>query len=92
MNIADRRTTTVSSRDFNQDTAGAKRAAARGPVFITTRGRPSHVLMTIEDYRRLEGKKPKSLLEAIADPSPEADFDFEPPRLDGFSLKPVDFE
>ena len=27
--------TTMSSRDFNQDTSGAKRAAKEGPVFIT---------------------------------------------------------
>ena len=91
MNIADRRTSTVSSRDFNQDTAGAKRAASRGPVFITTRGRASHVLLTIEDYRRLEGKKPKSLLEAIADPSPEADFDFEIPEMKG-TFKGFEFD
>ena len=30
--------TTMSSRDFNQDTSGAKRAAKEGPVFITDRG------------------------------------------------------
>ena len=36
-----------SGRQFNQDASGAKRAAADGPVFITDRGRPSHVLMTI---------------------------------------------
>ena len=35
---------TITSRDFNQDVAGAKRAANQGPVFITDRGRPTHVL------------------------------------------------
>jgi len=33
--------TKLSSREFNQDTSRAKRAAKRGPVFITDRGRPS---------------------------------------------------
>ncbi|EGH47880.1 prevent-host-death family protein, partial [Pseudomonas syringae pv. pisi str. 1704B] len=31
-------TTTLSSREFNQDTSGAKKAANEGPVFITDRG------------------------------------------------------
>ncbi len=44
---------TVSSREFNQDVSAAKRSAATEPVIITDRGEPSHVLMSIEDYRRL---------------------------------------
>ncbi len=47
--------TMISSREFNQDTGRAKKAAATGPVFITDRGRPAHVLLSIEDYRRLAG-------------------------------------
>ena len=47
--------TKLTSREFNHDTSGAKKAAARGPVFITDRGRPAHVLLTIEDYQRLSG-------------------------------------
>ena len=30
--------TTLSSREFNHDTGRAKRAALKGPVFITDRG------------------------------------------------------
>ncbi len=45
--------TTLSSRAFNQDTSGAKNATAAGPVIITDRGRPSHVLLTFNDYRKL---------------------------------------
>ncbi|AGA32620.1 VapB protein (antitoxin to VapC) [Thioalkalivibrio nitratireducens DSM 14787] len=45
--------TTFSSREFNQRASEAKRAASQGPVFITDRGRPAHVLLTIEEYRRL---------------------------------------
>jgi prevent-host-death family protein len=44
---------TITSRDFNQDVSAAKRTAATEPVIITDRGKPSHVLLSIEDYRRL---------------------------------------
>ncbi len=47
--------TTVSRRAFNQDTCRAERPARKGPVFITDRGRPSYVLLTVEEYRRLAG-------------------------------------
>ena len=45
----------ISSREFNQDSARAKKAAKNGPVFITDRGKPAHVLLSIEDYLRLAG-------------------------------------
>ena len=80
--------TTLSSRDFNQDTSGAKKASRRGPVIITDRGRPAHVLLTIEDYRRLTGSQ-MSLLDAIA-PSRPHGFEFKPPRLGKGLFKPVD--
>ena len=32
--------TTLTSREFNQDTGRAKTAARHGPVFITDRGKP----------------------------------------------------
>ncbi len=35
---------TISGRDFNQDVAGAKRAAEKGPDIITDRGMPAFVL------------------------------------------------
>ena len=47
--------TTLSSREFNQHASEAKKAADKGPVFITDRGRPAHVLLCIEDYRQLVG-------------------------------------
>jgi len=45
----------VSSREFNQHTSRAKKAAGSGPVVITERGRPAHVLLTYEDYQELAG-------------------------------------
>jgi prevent-host-death family protein len=79
--------TTMTSREFNQDASGAKKAARRGPVFITDRGRPAHVLLTIDDYRRLAGGN-MSLAEALAQPH-GADFEFTPPRVGGVA-KPAD--
>jgi prevent-host-death family protein len=79
--------TTLSSREFNQDTSRAKKAARRGPVFITDRGRPAHVLLTIEEYQRLSGGN-MSLAEALAQPGND-DFEFDPPRMGGGIFKPA---
>ncbi|MFN0113904.1 MAG: type II toxin-antitoxin system Phd/YefM family antitoxin [Paracoccaceae bacterium] len=48
---------TLTSRQFNQDTARAKREAAKGPVFVTDRGRTTHVLLTVEEFERMKGPK-----------------------------------
>jgi prevent-host-death family protein len=80
---------TLSSREFNQDASGAKRATANGPVFITDRGRPAHVLLTIEEYRRLSGAE-QNIVELLSAPA-EDDFEFEPPRLSGELFRPADF-
>jgi len=77
--------TTLTSREFNQDTSGAKKAATKGPVFITDRGRPAHVLLTIEDYLRLSGGD-TSLAKALAQDG--ADFEFDPPRVGPGIIKP----
>lgn len=80
--------TTISSREFNQDAGGAKKAADKGPVIITDRGRSAHVLLSYADYLRLVGRGP-SLLDALAMPGGE-DIDFEPPRLPGPTARPGD--
>jgi hypothetical protein len=77
-----------TSRGPNQDTSGAKKAARRGPVFITDRGRPAHVLLTIEDYQRLAGGS-MSLAEALAQPG-DSEFAFKPRRVGGGLFKPAD--
>lgn len=66
--------TTISAREFNRNAGGAKKAALAGPVFITDRGRPSHVLLSIEEYERLTGGA-RSLKDLLAAPSTE-DVDF----------------
>ena len=60
--------TTLSSRDFNQDTARAKREAQDGPVFVTDRGTPTHVLLTVAEYERLAARK-QSIVDLLYDPS-----------------------
>ena len=82
--------TTISSREFNQDAGGAKKAADKGPVIITDRGRPAHVLLTFEAYQRLLGAGP-SLLEALSQKE-DGDFEFEPPRMGNDISRPVDFD
>jgi PHD/YefM family antitoxin component YafN of YafNO toxin-antitoxin module len=49
-------TTMLSSRQFNQHASEAKKKALEAPVFITDRGKPSHVLMSIDEYNRLTGQ------------------------------------
>lgn len=57
----------LTSRDFNQDVSQAKRAARIEPVFITDRGRPTHVLMSVETYRRLTGQT-ETMVDLLAMP------------------------
>ena len=71
--------TTLSSRAFNQDASGAKQAANDGPVIITDRGRPAHVLLSYAEYKRLTGQR-TSIAELLAMPG-AAEVAFEPARL-----------
>ena len=74
---------TISSREFNQDTSKAKKQATEhGVVFITDRGRPAHVLMSVERYQALVGAGDKNILELLAMPE-AAGIEFEPPRVEG---------
>lgn len=76
-----------SSRQFNQDSSGAKKAANDGPVFITDRGNPSHVLITMDTYIELTGKA-SNIVELLAMNGEEID-DFEPVSLSDVA-KPAD--
>jgi prevent-host-death family protein len=80
--------TTLTSREFNRDTSRAKKAASDGPVFITDRGTPAHVLLTIDDYRKLAGGQ-ATIIELLMMPD-VADIDFEPPRIQGGIFRSAD--
>ncbi|MBC7669239.1 MAG: type II toxin-antitoxin system Phd/YefM family antitoxin [Gemmatimonadaceae bacterium] len=65
----------ISSRDFNQDVSRAKRAARIEPVFVTDRGKATHVLMSVETYRRLTGQT-ETIVDLLAMPGlPAIDLD-----------------
>ena len=81
--------TTISSRQFNQDIAAAKRAAKEGPVVVTDRGEPAFVLLTHAEYRRLAGVKGPSLADLLNDEA-SADFEFDPPKLGNGLARPAD--
>ena len=82
--------TTVTSREFNQDISRIKKAALDGPVFITDRGHPAHVLLAIEDYRKLTETK-ESIIDLLAMPN-AAEIHFDPPKLAGGIYKPAEFD
>jgi prevent-host-death family protein len=73
--------TTISSREFNQNRSSVKRAADRGPVIVTDRGKPCLVVLKFEDYQKMSEKR-GSILERLHMPDvAEIDIDFEPPRM-----------
>ena len=80
--------TTVSSREFNQDTSGVKKAALKGPVFITDRGLFAHVLLSYEEYQRLTGYS-QTLADLLAMPN-SGDVEFESERLNERLYRPID--
>ena len=71
--------TTLSSRQFNQDVSKAKKAAKAGPVFITDRGRPAHVLLTFDDYKKITVGRTK-IADLLAMPGMEG-IEIDIPRL-----------
>lgn len=72
---------TLSARQFNRDVSAAKRAAEKEPVVITDRGRPSHVLMSIDEFHRLAGGEP-DLVEWLAMDDDDIEFEPEPIRVE----------
>ncbi|KSW24488.1 MULTISPECIES: type II toxin-antitoxin system prevent-host-death family antitoxin [unclassified Pseudomonas] len=80
--------TTLSSRELDQDVTRAKKAAKQGPVFITDCGKPTHVLLSIEEYQRLT-KQRRNIADSLAMPD-VADIEFEAPRVT-IGAQPADF-
>ncbi len=80
--------TTLSSRQFNQDSSKAKKAAMDGPVFITDRGRPAHVLLSFDEYKKISGRRTK-IADLLAMPGIE-DVELEIPQRSDLA-QPADF-
>ena len=91
--------TTITSRYFNQHTSKVQKAAEPAPVIITRRGEPSHVLMSIADFRRLTGeavpdaaKKARNAYEYLTPSNPAvADTELEIPPRSKAQRQPVNF-
>jgi hypothetical protein len=80
---------TVSARDFNQNTGEAKKAAAREPVFILDRGQPSHVLMSIAQYKALIGSN-ANIVDLLGMPG-IGEIEFELPKRPKQPPRPAEF-
>lgn len=81
--------TTLSSHELNQDVTRAKKATRDGPVFISDRGEPAYVLLSIEEYLRLTGSQQK-ITDLLAMSGTE-DIDFDIPRY-GELARPADLD
>ncbi len=79
----------MTGREFNQDSSGAKKAAERGPVYITDRGRPAHVLLTFEAYEELIGRH--RVLDLLARPAGVEDVELPLPH-DRDAARPAAFD
>ncbi|MDB5972796.1 MAG: Prevent-host-death protein [Hydrocarboniphaga sp.] len=80
----------ISAREFNQDTAGAKRDALAEPVFILDRGQPSHVLMSITHYKALLGSN-ANIVDLLGMPGIE-DLPFDLPPKSRELSRPAEFD
>lgn len=80
----------MSSREFNQATGAAKIAACKGPIYITNRGRPSHVLLSYDHYQLLVTNK-SSLVDTLCNTPGVGDIDLEIPARD-LKARPVIFD
>jgi PHD/YefM family antitoxin component YafN of YafNO toxin-antitoxin module len=78
----------LSSRQFNQDTSMAKKSALAGPVIITDRGHPAHVLLTFAEYKKITGEYTK-IADLLAMPGIE-NFELDIPPLRNIA-QPADF-
>lgn len=69
----------MSAREFNQSVARAQRIADEDTVFITRRGEPAYVLMSIAEYRCTRSVDTRPLSQRLAPPDgmdvEDAEFD-----------------
>lgn len=80
------KTTTVTARDFNREPSRVKKAAALGPVIVTERGRPAHVIMSFSEFQRLSGGRRTLADLAMSLPDP-GEVDTEPEISQNWGFK-----
>ncbi|EJJ7183596.1 type II toxin-antitoxin system Phd/YefM family antitoxin [Salmonella enterica] len=73
-------TTTFTSREFNHEVGKAKRAAFQGAVFITDRGKATHVLLSIDEYQQISRQNAVNIVDALSVPG-LSDIEFDAPRV-----------
>jgi len=77
---------TITSREFGHNVSSAKHLARQGPVFITDRGAPAFVLLSMDAYQSLAGNERALSLLDVMDGLPRsseaADFEIEPIGVD----------
>jgi PHD/YefM family antitoxin component YafN of YafNO toxin-antitoxin module len=61
--------TTMTSRQLDRNPSRVFEAARQAPVYITTRGRTTHVMITFEEYCRLTGSDPEALASEVGEGS-----------------------
>ncbi len=85
----------MTSREFNQDLARAKRESLHSPVIITDRGTPKHVLLSFVEFKSYQNKTQphKNALEMFMNVEHDdvADIELEIPPRSTAQRPPVDF-
>jgi prevent-host-death family protein len=76
--------TTITGRDFNQNAAKARQLAEHEPIFVTDHGEPSHVLMSYALYQRLTHRQKSNAarVSMSEEAAAQIDDDFEFGRVD----------
>ena len=69
---------TMTAREFNQHVSRAKKAADKGPLIITERGKPAYVLMRHDAF--VAGAQRRRAIDVLSDPQ-ASDVDVEFPRM-----------
>ncbi|SMB89102.1 prevent-host-death family protein [Pasteurella testudinis DSM 23072] len=86
---------TMTSREFNQRTHEAQKAAHKAPLLITNRGKPDLVVMSFAEYQNLSGKQPeRTLYEALLayDGSDVSEIELDIPPRSKAQRRPVEFD
>lgn len=81
--------TSMSSREFNRDVSAAKRAALEGPVVITDKGEPSHVLLSISAYEELR-RRGGTMADRLAGPPGSEDVEIPLPAREIEEFRDLD--
>ncbi|MDO5651497.1 MAG: type II toxin-antitoxin system prevent-host-death family antitoxin [Moraxella sp.] len=86
---------TMTSREFNQRTNEAQKAAHKAPLLITNRGKPDLVVMSFGEYQNLSGKQPeRTLYEALLayDGPDVSEIELDIPPRSKAQRRPVEFD